>query len=75
MNSLNKRSESNYHKVNSVTFSGKEMILNVDNNVFGFYLKDISVKLLNATKKELEAYRVICSGYGINWPLIDEDFR
>ncbi len=49
------------------------MILKVDNEEFNFKLKEISRKLLHATTKEREAYKVICSGYGISWPLIDED--
>lgn len=49
------------------------MILKVDNKQYIFKLKDISKKLHNANKKEREAYNVICSGYGISWPLIDED--
>lgn len=70
---VNKNKNDDYHKVKSTTFIGDKMILKADNNVYEFRLKDISKKLLNAGKKEREAYRVICSGYGINWPLIDED--
>jgi len=49
------------------------MILKVDRKQYRFKLQDISYKLFKANKKEREAYRIICSGYGINWPLIDED--
>jgi hypothetical protein len=31
------------------------------------------MKLYEAEQKEREAFKVICSGYGISWPLIDED--
>lgn len=66
-------STGNYHKVESVFFTDTNMILKVDNKEYNFKLKNISKKLLNANVKEREAYKVICSGYGISWPLIDED--
>jgi len=62
-----------YHKVESIHFEDLMMILKVDNRIHTFQLKDISQKLLIASTKEREAYKVICSGYGISWPLIDED--
>ncbi len=68
-----KSMDSDYHMLTSIIFTEDEMMINVDNQRYKFKLKDISKRLLNASKKEREAYRVICSGYGINWPLIDED--
>lgn len=62
-----------YHKVESVLFIDPNMILKVDGKEYTFKLKNISRKLFNASKNEREAYKVICSGYGISWPLIDED--
>jgi hypothetical protein len=70
---VKKESNSNYHNISSVSFENAKMILNVDNKEFVFFLKDISKKLLKATVKEREAYQVISSGYGISWPLINED--
>jgi len=49
------------------------MILYVDGKMFKFKLKDISKRLYNATAAERGVYRVISSGYGIYWPLIEED--
>ena len=68
-----RRIDEDYHLVKSIEFIGSEMVLRVDSKQYRFKLQDISYKLLNASKKEREAYRIICSGYGINWPLIDED--
>ena len=70
---VKRKSEESYHNVSSVTFKNNIMILDVDNNSYNLPLKSISQKLLNASTKEREAFKVICSGYGINWPLIDED--
>jgi hypothetical protein len=65
--------ESDFHKIQNVNFDKDMMILKIDNKSYEFKLKDISLKLLKASKKEREAYKIICSGYGINWPLVDED--
>ncbi len=70
---VRKESTADYHKIESVLFSDSYMIIRVDDKEYKFKLKDISKKLLNANVKEREAYKVICSGYGISWPLIDED--
>ena len=43
---------------------GKEIVIN---------LTKTSKRLLKASKKERETYKVSPSGYGIHWPLIDED--
>lgn len=64
-----KRQEDDFHKVEKIVFHNDNMILYADGEVYEFKLKDISRGLYNATKKEREAYQVICSGYGINWPL------
>ncbi len=68
-----KEPESLYHKVKSLTYHKDVMILDVDNTIYILPLKVVSKKLMNASEKEREAYKVICSGYGISWPLIDED--
>ena len=65
--------DSDYHKVDFISFIDNNMILKVDGREYKYKLKDVSQRLLKATKKEREAFRVISSGYGINWPLIDED--
>ncbi len=70
---IKKKSDEPYHIVNSITYENDVMILEVDNAIHALPLKMVSKKLLNASIKEREAYKVICSGYGISWPLIDED--
>ena len=61
------------HKVQKITFSGSQMKLKVDGKEITVNLTKTSQKLLKASKKERETFKVSPSGYGIHWPLIDED--
>ena len=61
------------HKVQKITFSGSQMRLKVDGKEVVVNLTKTSQRLLKATKKEREEYKVSPSGYGIHWSLIDED--
>ena len=61
------------HKVQKITFSGSQMKLKIDGKEVVVSLTKISQRLLKASKKERETYKVSPSGYGIHWPLIDED--
>jgi flagellar motor component MotA len=70
---VKKNDDSDYHNVKSISFIDNNMLLVVDGKEYKFKLKDISIRLLHASEKEREAYKVIASGYGISWPLIDED--
>ncbi len=38
-----------------------------------FNLKDVSPRLLHSSSEQRAKYEVSPSGYGIHWPLIDED--
>ena len=64
---------SKVHEVQGVTFSRGVMSLTVDGKIFRIDLPAISPALANATKRERESYRVSPAGYGIHWPLLDED--
>jgi len=61
------------HKVQRIIFSGSQMKINVDGKEIVINLTKASPRLLKASKKERETYKVSPSGYGIHWPLIDED--
>ncbi len=61
------------YNVQRVRFRKDELILVVDERKYHFKLEDISRKLLKARKKERELFEITPSGYGIHWPLIDED--
>ena len=59
--------------IQSVTFSEEKLLITVNKIDYSFNLKDISLKLLNATKEERNQFEISPANYGIHWPLIDED--
>ena len=62
-----------HHDVSDLHFDGDDMVLTIDGHVRRFKIRDISSVLLNATSRERNTYEVSPSGYGVHWPLIDED--
>lgn len=62
-----------YHEVKNVSFIKKTLILTIDGKEYKFQLADISKKLANASAAEREKYEISPAGYGIHWPLVDED--
>ena len=62
-----------YHQVSSPRFEGEEMILTIDGQERRFKLSEISSVLKNASEEEKNTYKISRSGYGIHWPLLDED--
>lgn len=61
------------HCVESVTFTRSRMLLTVDGKGYSCALADVSDRLSLARDFEREKYEVSPSGYGIHWPLVDED--
>lgn len=62
-----------YHKVENVKIEKGILHLIVDGNSIQRELKDMSPLLAAAREEELKEFEVSPSGYGIHWPLIDED--
>jgi len=62
-----------YHDIQEIAFKDNKMHLKVDGTECVFHLEKISNKLANASKLEQERFEISPSGYGIHWPLIDED--
>lgn len=62
-----------YHEVKDVTFEGDFLLIKIGRETHRFKLADISVRLLTAGPVERSKFEVSPSGYGIHWPLIDED--
>jgi len=75
MEQASKRGEgmNKYHEIEKVSFEKEKLILRVDGKQYTFSLADISKKLADAPIAEREKYEISPSGYGIHWPLIDED--
>ena len=62
-----------YHEIEKVAFEKERLILKVDGKKYSFPLADVSRRLADASCAEREKYEISPSGYGIHWPLIDED--
>lgn len=61
------------HKVERIAFGKDELILKVDGKEYKLWLTDISVRLADAPAEKREKFEISPSGYGIHWPLLDED--
>ncbi len=61
------------HKIETIRFNQDFIILNIDGNELTIPLDKLSNRLKSATDVERAMYKISPSGYGIHWPLIDED--
>lgn len=61
------------HDVQVIIFKNNKMFLKIDGKEYAFQLEKILKKLANASKLERERFEISPSGYGIHWPLLDED--
>ncbi len=61
------------HDVQQIGFEGSVMIVSVDNRRYLLPLSEVSPRLVSAGDIERKTYRVSPSGYGIHWPILDED--
>ena len=62
-----------YHEVDNIHFTEETLKIKIDGKLYEFELSAISEKLANASDIERNRYEISPSGYGIHWPLIDED--
>ncbi|MFN6038698.1 MAG: DUF2442 domain-containing protein [Bacteroidota bacterium] len=59
--------------IKEITFGENQMIIHIDDKVYKWQLDKVSKKLFQANDIQRQFYKVSPSGYGIHWPLIDED--
>lgn len=57
----------------SIQFEGNNLIILNNGQRKMIDLKIASYKLLEASEAERQLYQISPSGYGVHWPLIDED--
>lgn len=62
-----------YHEISDVVVSEDAMNITIDGKEYHFDYVEISPRLRNASKTEREKLEISPSGYGIHWPLLDED--
>ena len=61
------------HDIKNLRFSGGYIIMTIDGDEKKFKIKEISSVLEKASEIERITYDISPSGYGIHWPLLDED--
>ena len=61
------------HEISHVAFSGERMFMMVDGKRYSWEIRAISPRLAGAREFERERCEVSPSGYGLHWPLVDED--
>jgi hypothetical protein len=61
------------HNIEAVTFDKDLICLQVDGTEIKISIKKISKKLEAANEIQRNLFIISPSGYGIHWPLIDED--
>lgn len=61
------------HLIGKLTFTDTALIIEIDGEKKQYELNTISPSLAAASDSERMTYEISPSGYGISWPLIDED--
>ena len=61
------------YNITSIEFESDFLILVIDNQTIRLNLSKISEKLAKASDEQRKDFIVSPSGYGIHWPLLDED--
>jgi len=61
------------HNISDISFGQNTISLSIDGKRIELLLDVLSKKLKDATDLQRTFFKVSPSGYGIHWPLIDED--
>ena len=61
------------HEIKDIEFEGNFLVITVDGEIKHFELKVVSPVLEKASAVERSCFKTSPSGYGIYWPLLDED--
>ncbi len=62
-----------FHKIKNLEFESDWLTIEIDGKIQKFDLNKISSKLSSASDIEKTTYEISPSGYGVHWPLLDED--
>lgn len=62
-----------HHDVADVHFEGDILHVTIDGQTRMFHTRNISQVLHNAPEKDRQMFEISPAGYGIHWPLLDED--
>jgi len=61
------------HTIEDIAFEKDSLIMKIDGRRITVSLEKISSRLKSADEMQRNFYKISPSGYGIHWPLIDED--
>lgn len=61
------------HHIDTIYFEQDLFCFKVDGKLVKLPLAKISKKLASATEMQRSFFKISPSGYGIHWPLLDED--
>lgn len=61
------------HHIESLHFSNDRLQIIIDGKQYAFSISGISKKLSSANDSQRNNYIISPSGYGIQWPELDED--
>jgi Protein of unknown function (DUF2442) len=61
------------HHIESISFEQNMICLQIDGSLFKIPLEKLSQKLATASESQRNIFTISPSGYGIHWPLLDED--
>ena len=62
-----------HHDLSDLKFEDGFLVIAIDGETKRFQLKKISPVLEKASDEERNNFEISPSGYGIHWPLLDED--
>lgn len=62
-----------HHRLENLRLKGDWLFITIDGKERKFSLREISPTIAGASEEEREKFEFSSSGYGIHWPLLDED--
>ncbi|MDP2644661.1 MAG: DUF2442 domain-containing protein [Desulfobacterales bacterium] len=62
-----------FHNISDLKFEDGFLVITIDEEPKRFQLKEVSPVLEKASEEEKSNFEISPSGYGIHWPLLDED--
>ena len=62
-----------YHDISDLKFENGFLVITIDGERKRFQLNEVSPALEKASTAERNHFEISPSGYGIHWPLLDED--
>jgi Protein of unknown function (DUF2442) len=63
----------NHHKIENLRFKDDDLFITIDGEEKKIRLNKVSSVLEKASEAERNEFQISPSGYGVHWPLLDED--